>query len=94
MLYRAKFEFSLMITVLDLCMRARDGLRPSLNDEICQKEICDLLKKCWHANPAERPDFTYIRDFMRKKTKYVSTPRYKGRCISLINKADLDQIFF
>ena len=50
-------------------MRARNGLRPSLNDEICQKEIVDLLKKCWHANPAERPDFTYIRDFMRKKTK-------------------------
>lgn len=45
------------------------GLRPSIDATICYREIADLLKKCWSDQAYERPDFTVIRDTMRKSTK-------------------------
>jgi atrial natriuretic peptide receptor A len=47
----------------------KTGLRPSLSEAVCSKEIVDLLKKCWSDSINERPDFTIIRDTMRKITK-------------------------
>lgn len=45
------------------------GLRPSIDATICYREIADLLKKCWSDLAYDRPDFTVIRDTMRKSTK-------------------------
>ncbi len=45
------------------------GLRPSLENFVCSKEITELLKKCWSAVIVERPDFHVINVTMRKLTK-------------------------
>ncbi|RMZ99339.1 atrial natriuretic peptide receptor 1-like, partial [Brachionus plicatilis] len=57
------------ITNYDICQKVKCGLRPSLESGICSKEIIELLKKCWSDNVQERPDFTSIRDMMRKTIK-------------------------
>ena len=53
----------------DIFERSRFGLRPSLERDICSKEIIDLLKRCWSVSITERPDFNTIKDTMRKTTK-------------------------
>lgn len=45
------------------------GLRPSIDTTVCCREIADLLKKCWSELIYERPEFTVIRDVVRKSTK-------------------------
>ncbi len=47
----------------------KTGLRPSLEEGLCSKEIIDLLKKCWTDSVNERPEFSTVRDIMRKTTK-------------------------
>lgn len=47
----------------------KSGLRPSLEFDVCTKEIADLLRKCWSENPTDRPDFTVIKEIIRKTTK-------------------------
>lgn len=50
-------------------MHVKLGLRPSLDEDICSKEINDLLKKCWSETVSERPDFHVISHVTRKTTK-------------------------
>ncbi len=45
------------------------GLRPSLDKNVCSKEIIELLKRCWTESATDRPDFSIIRDIMKKTTK-------------------------
>ena len=53
----------------DLYDKVKDGLRPSMDDGICSKDICEVIRRCWSDNPNERPDFGLIREGMRKITK-------------------------
>ena len=56
---------------IELFGHVKLGLRPSLEDDICSKEIIDLLRKCWSESINERPDFNIINHTMRKTTKYI-----------------------
>lgn len=60
---------NLKITYKDIYNKVKVGLRPSLESEFCPREIIDLLKRCWSENIHERPDFSIIRDMMRKIIK-------------------------
>ncbi len=44
-------------------------LRPSIEAGECSIEIDQLMKRCWHEDPNERPDFTDIRQVMRRINK-------------------------
>jgi len=44
-------------------------LRPSIEVGECNIEIGHLMKRCWHEDPNERPDFTDIRQVMRRINK-------------------------
>ncbi len=44
-------------------------LRPSISAGECSAEIGQLMKRCWHEDPNERPDFTDIRQVMRRINK-------------------------
>jgi atrial natriuretic peptide receptor A len=44
-------------------------LRPSIEAGDCSIEIGQLMKRCWHEDPNERPDFTDIRQVMRRINK-------------------------
>jgi hypothetical protein len=58
----------------ELFEKVKQGLRPSIEETVCSKDIIELIKKCWTENPNDRPDFSTIRDSMRKITKYKSKP--------------------
>ena len=60
-----------IIFLLEIFQNVKLGLRPSLEEGTCSKEIIELLKKCWSESINERPDFHVIRDIMRKNTKYI-----------------------
>lgn len=47
-------------------------LRPSIEAGDCSNEIGQLMKRCWHEDPNERPDFTDIRQVMRRINKYLN----------------------
>ena len=44
-------------------------LRPSIETGDCNPNIGQLMKRCWHEDPNERPDFTDIRQVMRRINK-------------------------
>jgi hypothetical protein len=46
-------------------------LRPTIEAGECNIEIGQLMKRCWLEDPNERPDFTDIRQIMRRINKYV-----------------------
>jgi hypothetical protein len=35
-------------------------------------KLIELLQKCWHRDPAERPDFSEILEILQKLSKEVS----------------------
>ena len=45
-------------------------LRPTIEAGECNIEIGQLMKRCWLEDPNERPDFTDIRQIMRRINKY------------------------
>ncbi|CAF1086005.1 unnamed protein product [Adineta ricciae] len=44
-------------------------LRPTLEAGDCNTEIGQLMKRCWHEDPNERPEFSDIRQVMRRINK-------------------------
>jgi atrial natriuretic peptide receptor A len=62
-------DYNVKIAYKDLFDNVKKGLRPSIDNHICFKEIADLIRKCWSEAAYDRPDFTVIRDVMRKTTK-------------------------
>jgi hypothetical protein len=62
-------NFAKISKKLELFRYIKKGLRPSIENDICSKEIIDLLKKCWSENVNERPEFSTIRDIMKKTYK-------------------------
>ena len=50
-------------------VRSGNSLRPTIEAGECNIEIGQLMKRCWLEDPAERPDFTDIRQIMRRINK-------------------------
>ncbi|CAF0754736.1 unnamed protein product [Didymodactylos carnosus] len=50
-------------------VKSGSGLRPSIESGECNHEIAQLMKRCWSEDPADRPDFTDIRQVMRRINK-------------------------
>ncbi|CAD6248363.1 unnamed protein product [Miscanthus lutarioriparius] len=48
------------------------GIRPMIPKDTHPKLI-ELLQKCWHRDPAERPDFSEILEILQKLSKEVRT---------------------
>ncbi|KAM9462865.1 guanylate cyclase 2G [Clarias gariepinus] len=45
---------------------AGEPLRPTLSDQMCDKDMITLLNACWNENPDQRPPFTSIRRRLRE----------------------------
>lgn len=52
-------------------VKAGSLLRPTIEAGDCSAEIAQLMKRCWHEEPDERPDFSDVRQVMRRINKYV-----------------------
>lgn len=39
--------------------------RPFVGQRECPPDVLDLMEKCWHDNPDERPPFVTIRSTVR-----------------------------
>jgi atrial natriuretic peptide receptor A len=63
---RNNFCFS---TAIIESVKSGSLLRPSIEAGDCSIEIGQLMKRCWHEDPNERPDFTDIRQVMRRINK-------------------------
>uniref|UniRef100_A0A0E0JUS6 non-specific serine/threonine protein kinase n=1 Tax=Oryza punctata TaxID=4537 RepID=A0A0E0JUS6_ORYPU len=49
---------------------APEGLRPTIPKDTHPK-LSELLQKCWHRDPAERPDFSQILEILQRLPKEV-----------------------
>ncbi|CAF1082671.1 unnamed protein product [Didymodactylos carnosus] len=50
-------------------VKSGGNVRPSIEPGACNPEIALLMKRCWSEAPADRPDFTDIRQVMRRINK-------------------------
>lgn len=50
-------------------VKAGNLIRPTIEAGECNIEIGLLMKRCWHEDPNERPDFADIRQVMRRINK-------------------------
>ncbi|CAL5024395.1 unnamed protein product [Urochloa decumbens] len=48
------------------------GIRPTIPKDTHPK-LVELLQKCWHRDPAERPDFSEILEILQRLSKEVGT---------------------
>jgi uncharacterized protein YihD (DUF1040 family) len=52
-------------------MHFSQGVRPTIPKDTHPK-FAELLQKCWHRDPAERPDFSQILEILQRLSKEVS----------------------
>lgn len=45
------------------------GLRPSLENAKCENDVTILMNKCWSEDPADRPNFTNIKNRLKTMSK-------------------------
>lgn len=50
-------------------VKSESSLRPTIESGECNTEIEQLMKRCWLEDANERPDFTDIRQVMRRINK-------------------------
>ncbi|XP_076356119.1 atrial natriuretic peptide receptor 1-like isoform X2 [Tachypleus tridentatus] len=43
--------------------------RPYLEEDMCNKEIEEMIRRCWAEDPTERPDFQALKSVIRKLNK-------------------------
>lgn len=46
--------------------------RPSIDIGVHSEELAVLMERCWAQDPAERPDFSQIKIFIRRFNKLVA----------------------
>ncbi|KAK9890317.1 hypothetical protein WA026_010419 [Henosepilachna vigintioctopunctata] len=46
-----------------------EPLRPSLENAECDDEVAQLMRKCWNEDPADRPNFTNIKNRLKTMNK-------------------------
>ncbi|XP_060726359.1 atrial natriuretic peptide receptor 1 [Tachysurus vachellii] len=44
-------------------------LRPAINTQVHSEELGLLMQRCWAEEPAERPEFSYIKVFLHKQNR-------------------------
>lgn len=44
-------------------------LRPLIDENACDDDVARLMKQCWAEDPADRPDFTALKNTIRKLNK-------------------------
>lgn len=49
--------------------------RPSIDTGVHSEELAVLMERCWAQEPAERPDFSQIKIFIRRFNKWVADKR-------------------
>lgn len=60
--------FIIILAIID-SVKSGSLLRPTIEAGECNAEIGQLMKRCWHEDQNERPDFTDIRQVMRRINK-------------------------
>jgi atrial natriuretic peptide receptor B len=63
------FKLTFVIEIVE-SVKSGSLLRPTIEAGECNIEIGQLMKRCWFEDPTERPDFTDIRQVMRRINKY------------------------
>lgn len=58
------------VPVTDIVQSVKDGgrplFRPGLDQLSCEDEVMNLMRRCWAEDPAERPDFSVLKQTIRK----------------------------
>jgi len=49
----------------DIMQAVGKGDRPEINEYDCAPAVVDLIRACWHADPARRPTFRHVVDDLR-----------------------------
>ena len=66
------FYFTYESIFPEIIERVKEGsfplFRPSLEDA-SDSEVVTIMKKCWAEDPFERPEFTYLKNWIRKLNK-------------------------
>lgn len=45
------------------------SLRPSIDEGTCDEDVAQLMKRCWAEDAADRPDFSVVKNTIRKLNK-------------------------
>ncbi len=45
-------------------------LRPTVDDDLVDEEVVQMMKRCWIEDPNERPDFPLLKATIRRLNKY------------------------
>lgn len=48
-------------------------LRPFIDENTCEDEVANLMRRCWAEEPQDRPDFNVLKNTIRKLNKWVFT---------------------
>lgn len=62
-------------TLAEIVQKVRNSqkpfFRPSIDIGVHSEELAVLMERCWAQEPAERPDFSQIKIFIRRFNKWV-----------------------
>lgn len=47
----------------------QDGLRPQLEEHMADEAVLQMVHRCWHEDPNERPDFAALQSIIRRINK-------------------------
>ena len=68
-LLESALDVALLCLEIVESVKSGSQLRPTIEPGECDADIGQLMKRCWHEDPNERPDFTDIRQVMRRINK-------------------------
>ncbi|XP_022257692.1 atrial natriuretic peptide receptor 1-like, partial [Limulus polyphemus] len=49
--------------------QSKPYFRPLLEEDLCNNELVQMIKRCWEEDPADRPDFQNLKSIIRKLNK-------------------------
>ena len=52
--------------IYDVC---QNGLRPHLEEHMADEAVLSMVRRCWHEDPNERPDFVTLQSIIRRINK-------------------------
>ena len=61
-------ESLVFLEILDALIAKNDSVRPQLSGLECPNVIVDLMTRCWHQDPAERPQVSEIKSVLNKSS--------------------------
>ena len=48
-----------------------EHLRPLLEEHMADEAVLQMVRRCWHEDPNERPDFVTLQSIIRRINKYI-----------------------